>query len=291
MTVTWPKALIDEYGNRIQIKITGLKFQRIGATSSEARFSITDFNQVTITPQDATAFEGVLTVYGKFGDPRIEDYGGDLDKHDSETEVIPYAFLHYQDLSAAFGSAYGNARSGVVHAKKLARARGLAAVDRSIDRLKANSSPDTADVMLEHWAKCLRVKFSANEPRWRVRRRCANMQAAESGESITKLETALRTHLGSSFVALRRFGLETDHGIWPASYNIDGKSYASLRSRILVDVVRPADVGDEEFRRLVQVEMIEILERLCPSKVVFDWTSTSPDGFLLGISRLSIDGL
>lgn len=288
ITITWPAVMTDDSGNKRQVRLTGVKIS-INNSLNLARVSFTA-NQIVITPKAVGVFSACLTVHAKWGDFRIERYGGDPDKTDSKTEETPYAWIHYQDQVAAVGSAYGKQRYGLVHAKRLAYARALAAASRADDRLRANSTPGTADVKLDDWAKCLRVSNSGDEPRWRLRRRCAAIFASKGGGNLVDLDATIREFIGDEFIEVQTFNGQ-DHGIWPNHYAMAGQVWATVRSRIIVAVNPPRDKNDQEFRKLIQVELMELLDRLCPGHVVFDWTTVNETGFLLGISQLGIDSL
>ena len=69
----------------------------------------------------------------------IGDYDGSTDKEDCRTETTPYAWVWYQDYTAMLGTAFTTARTGIVHAKKLALCRLEMGKQRTVERSICNS--------------------------------------------------------------------------------------------------------------------------------------------------------
>lgn len=287
VTITWPLAMLDESGAYRALRIVGARYTVHGADEDHT-LTFTP-NSVTVTQETSTFTGGTLVVFARWGKKsRFEDYGGSPDKTNSRTEATPYAWLQYRELGASLGTAYGDARVGSIHARRLAYARGLAAVLRSEDRRRFNSTPDTAHAKLGDWAKSLRVPVSADDPAWLIRKRCAVMYSAKPGQSLTNLQDAIYQLIGSRFVRIRKFDENDEHGPWPIAYAFNGEVFATNRARIIVDVKPPLDHIDQDFRDDIQIQLIQLLDRLVPAHIAFDWAAES-DGFFLGISRLSID--
>lgn len=288
LVITWPAAPEDELGEARSLRITGVRVTR-HLSYGEPTVEITAPNQVAIDPTDGLGIDATISVYGIWSPPRIEDYGGALDKRDCQTETTPYAFTWYQEHTAALGSAYGTGMRGSVHARKLALARADAAVTRSEERARANCTAATADALLPEWSESLAVPVAESDPKWLVRQRCAAKQAAKSGGNIPDLEAALIQLLGDRFVAVHTFDDADPDGTWPDSYDLGGGVWCSTRSKVLVEVTDPSDPKDPVFLNLMNVQFVDLMDRLVPAWVVFDWYTTG--GFYLDESLLDFDGL
>lgn len=293
LTLTWDQAPENELGERYQLRINSFSAHRHGDTI-QPTCEITAPHQVTIGEVDGgDAFYGTITVkvYASWGKAAtIEDYGGDLDKRDAERETVPYAWLQYQDLTGSLGSGYGTAMSGAFHSRKLAIARALAACLRSEERLRANAHPDTADAMLEEWTKSVNVAVPFGESKAKTRKYTALMFRAESGQSIPAIERACSALLGDKFIGVRVFDIDDPASVWPTSWDIGGGVWASTRCKFLVDVKPPLNAGDQEFKDLVQVRLMNMLDRIAPSHSWFNWTIPG-DGFFLDVSPLDYTAL
>ncbi len=229
----------------------------------------------------------------------IGDYDGALDKVDCETEATPYAWTWYRDITAMLGTAFTVERTGVVHAKKLALARGEAAKTRAVERAVANSLPSTADDLLGTWAKIMRVPAYAEDERWQVRQRCAARFAAPNGPNFVELEDSLRSLLGNIFVGTyRNQGTLADpppQTFWsenPGAFGLSlgGGPWLSERSRLVVNVTLPADAELGVFLRTVNTVMSQHLSRVEPAYQTHSWTTWAPGstGFFLDSSRMDL---
>lgn len=292
LTLTWPDAPQNDLGEKHTLRINSFSVFVHGSTN-QPTCEIAGPTQITVGPIGGSGFSGRATIkiYATWGRPaRIEDYDGDPDKHDATRETTPYAWIEYQQQEAAWGSGYGTERSGSVHGRKLAIGRALAAAYRSEERLRCNSRPDTAEALLDDWARSLDVPIPFGEPAWKTRRMCSLMLRAQSGQSIPDLEVSCAELLGPSFLAIRTFDFDDEPGVWPASWDLGSGVWASSRCRILVDVRPPIFPGDAEFRGLVQVRLMRMLDRLTPSHCWFNWTIPG-EGFYLDLSPLDYTGL
>lgn len=291
VTITWDWAPLDLTGKETALKIlAGHAYHHV---SEFADVAITAPNQITVTlTGESNALTFSVKVFAQFGTlPSIDDYGGELDKRDAEREATPYSWLQYQELEQSMGSGYGTKRTGMVHARKLALSRALAACYRSEERLRANARPDTADAMLEDWAKSVDVPIPFGEPRSKTRKFVSVMFAAESGQNIPALERACSHLLGPAFLGIRTFDVDDPPGVWPVSWDLGGGVWASTRCKFLVDVRAPLIVGDPAFRELVEVRLMRMLDRLAPSHSWFNWTILEGGGFYLDVSPLDYTGL
>lgn len=229
----------------------------------------------------------------------IGDYDGAADKTDCETELVPYAWTWYQDITAMLGTAFTRERTGVIHAKKLTLARGEAAKTRTVERAVANSLPSTSDELLGTWAKILRVPAYANDERWQVRQRCAARFSAPNGPNAVELEDSLRALLGNAFVGVHRnqgtLDEPPDPTYWSENPGAPGLSlgsgtWTSVRSRIVVNVTLPADAELGAFLRTVNTSMHQHLDRVEPAWQNHSWTTWDPGstGFFLDSSRMDL---
>lgn len=229
----------------------------------------------------------------------IGDYDGADDKVDCETEIVPYAWTWYQDITAMLGTAFTRERTGVIHAKKLALARGEAAKSRAVERAIANSRPDTADELLGTWATILRVPAYADDERWQVRLRCAARFSAPLGPNFVELEDSLRKLLGNIFVATyRRHGTLSappEPTYWSENpgapgLSLGGGTWTSVRSKLVVNVTLPADAELGAFLRTVNTTLYQHLDRVWPATATFSWSvwSAGATGFFLDSSRMDL---
>lgn len=304
-TVTFAKSIDDEHEVGYAIGINQARLTPIG--TAMVTHELTSANVITIRTFDhagtATDADVVLKVWASSAWNRAEnigEYGGDLDKSNTETETVPYAWTWYQELGDALGDAYTKQTNTHVHARKLALGRVLGAISRAQEKTIANSVPSTADEKLVDWAKVFRVVYSPNDPSWVVRRAVKTRFTAARGADIFVLRQALQRLLGNLFVDVHldygsAIGTPPTNTFWPginegpASYDMGGGTWTSPRAHVAVEVASPNDVNDAEFHFLVNVKMFRELNTMLPSWVTFSWFVNS--GFQLDISHLDFDAL
>ncbi len=306
VTLTWPTSYTDSVGVEHTISITGARATPNTTGAYIATVAQAERNVVRVLTVDysdsATDVAVSVRVYGNF-DGAIGDYDGATDKMASIREGLrPYAFLWYKELQAARGSAYTTKRSTLVHAENLAMARMCGWLNRQAEKLPANSLPATADEKLEYWVKVLGIRTSASDERWRIRQRCAAKYQASVGPTATAIDNALATLLGDSFVQTHRqvgTTLASPPAItyWPgvnpgpSSHDLGDGAWLSERAHLVVEV-QQSSLDLSQFLRLVNVDMFELLDRMLPAWVTFDWAlAPLADGFLLDISQLDFHGL
>lgn len=245
-----------------------------------------------------------ITIFGEWGTARnIGDYGGDLNKQCNETEsMAPYAAQWYREIRSARGSAYSKNAYTLVDFENLAIARMMAACfSRNAEKLSANATPARADERLDYWATVLGIASTPSDPRWLVRQRCATHYQAATAPTVDVVTTALQNLLGDAFVALHTFeGSDLDnppyptywqtglHG--PSSLSIGGDPWMSRRSHLRIEVDQPPGMTLAEFLQLMNVQMFQLLDRLLPAWVTWNWSRGS-DGFRVGVDRIGVDGL
>lgn len=290
ITITFPKAPKDHSGNEHVLKITAVQTSRWGSVDS-SKSAISAPHIATTDPSTSAACKVTVTIYANWNEPRgIEDYGGDLEKENTETEQVPYAWIWYQELGASLGSAFGSQRSGRIHGRKLALARALAGCSRAEERKRLQSTPHTAQGAFQGtWGEVLGIPVPETLPEPARRSRNAAHFAAQSGQDVLEIEAACSDLLGDMFVNVSTFDVTDADGNWPSSYDLGPGLWAGTRGKLIVNINAPAAKFDPEFTNLVNVRLMQMLDVLTPAWVVYDWAD--PGGFYLGESLLDYDAL
>lgn len=260
------------------------------SSSNPAEVAVTGPTEITIDPNNSSALNFTVSVYGSWNPHSVEDYGAFSDKRDTDTETTPYAWKWYRELGSALGSAFGTSATGLLHCRKIAYARALASVERAEERVRNNSTPHTSTISLADWADALAVGYSSQEPNWLVRQRCAVFYGARGGD-LAGVQASCAQLLGGRFVSVISIDEDDPANSWPVSWDMGGGVWCESRRRILVDVRVPGDANNLEFNNLVQLQLMKLLDRTVPATVWFDWTSTETAGFYLDISPLDFTGL
>jgi hypothetical protein len=317
VTFTWPDddspamaIYEDELGEP-------MSFTDIVAASAGAMINSPESGaMVTVTPNSVRVFTNNFgSGFGPFdtsatvevwGGPRltsvaIGDYGGDLEKEDSDTEGrAPYAAHILAELQEQRGTAYTTTPGRLVDVENLALARFLAATGpRTAEKLRANATPARSDERLPYWQKFLAVPTKPGEPKWRLRQKLAAHYRASEGATRGAVVAALEELLGDAFV-----DATWDEGAtlsappfptyWPGvnpgpDDGLGGGTWLSTRCHLFVEVAIPAGMTTGEFLTLVNVDMQTTLDRMLPAWATFDWALGS-DGFLVSGSETDPDG-
>jgi hypothetical protein len=233
----------------------------------------------------------------------IGDYGGDLNKQDSETEgMTPYAWHVYRGLSACRGSAYSGRVGGtLVHCEHLALARMLAWKNfRVPEQFRANTLPGSSDDALPYWVKVLAIPSKPSDQKWQLRQRAAAHYRATTDVSLEAIQDSIAALLGDMYLDATyaegaSLSAPPSLTYWPgindgpASYSLGGGAWLSERSHLWVSLQHPAGMTDGEFFQLANVQLFQLLDRLLPAYTTFAWSIGT--GFLLDISSLDFDGL
>ena len=259
---------------------------------------------IVVSAGITTPYRLVIEVFGEWGDNRnIGDYGGDLEKRNNATEaVIPYAAQWWREMHAARGSAYTTKPFTLVDFENLGIARMMSACfSRNAEKLAANAVPAHADERLGYWVNVLGVPHSINDPQWVLRERCAAHYEAAVAPTVSQVESALRRLLGATFVAVHAFeGTDLDnppdptywpdgqHG--PTSYSIGGPTWMTRRCHLRIEVEQQSGTSIAEFLQLMNVQMFQLLDRMLPAWVTWNWSQGS-DGFRVGVDRIGIDAV
>lgn len=223
----------------------------------------------------------------------IGDCDGASDKEDTRTESAPYAWIAYQEYTAAMGSAFTPLATGVVHCRKVALGRLAAALVRGAEKINANSVPVTADDMLGEWVQILQLRLTGRETKQDIRVRAAAKFSATKGATRANVDQACADLLGRYFTSIiRHQGTDLANpppgtkwpGIAPGAttFAISDGAWYSERSSIVVSVNAPTDLQDAAFSQLVNVELFNELDRLLPAWMSHSWSvAADTHGFLL----------
>lgn len=233
--------------------------------------------------------------------PRIGDYDGALDKDDTRTERIPYAWVWYQEYESMLGSGFATERTTHVHVRKLALARCEAAVTRAAEKLGTNQIPGTSDDALGDWVRLLRVPLRGTENRQEIRQLCADSFEISKGNDKASVDEAIEALLGDSLLAIvRQYGSDLAnppaYTLWPgvnpgpSEFDLGGGTWLSERSFIIVQVEKPSAQEESEFLFTMNVRLFRLLDDLLPAWATFGW-ATGTDGFILDVSEVDYDGL
>lgn len=233
----------------------------------------------------------------------IGDYGGSLDKRNSETEGdAPYAWAVYCELRNMRGSAFTKDKGTLVHCENLALARVLAFRNfRCPEKFTCNAQqPATADEGIDYWVKVLDVPAKPTDQRWQLRQRCAAHFKAGTELNLSTIRAALQDLLGEIYVnATFNEGTALSASptltYWPGvndgdeSYSLGGGTWASERSHLYVEIQQPAGMSRADFLQIVNVQMFHLLDRILPAYATFG--RSLGGGFYLDISNLDFTGL
>lgn len=316
-TVTWDRVFVDDFDRDAPWRITSA---RGGIHSSAGGRIVFDPARNTVRvrtfTQAGAAVDRKVTV-AVFGvtrgdhtlatDASIGDYGGATDKKDSDTEGRrPYAWTWYREMQASRGSAYTTKSGTLVHAENLAIARNRMAISRAAEKLVTNALPSTADERLDYWRTVMRLHVRPGEPEWQTRQRAASQFRLSAGPTVTNVDEACAVLLGPAFVQChRQTGLDLApppitywvSGVYgPSSYDLTGQGithvWLSERAHLAVEVQIPPGMSTDEFLYLCNVQLYEMLDRMLPAWVTFDWAiGPLSAGFLLDLSDLDFGGL
>lgn len=304
--LAWERNYEDEFGVFDSVAIRTAQAQIHGTAMAAETVQIVSANAIKVRLFNAAgaAADGKVTisVTGWSRVSRIGHYDGATDKEDTKREGAPYAWLWYNEYTAALGSGFTTAQTGLVHSMKLALARLEASVQRGAEKINANSHPGTADDMLGEWIRILKLRLRGDETRQEIRQRAAAKFKATLGSSRTNVDRVTSELLGPYFIQnYRTIGTDLDNPppltTWPGvhpgtpTYSMGGGSWFSERAHLTVSVNGPRDINDAQFSELMNVELYNELDRLLPAWMTFNWAVFTSGGFLLDISKLDFEGL
>lgn len=237
---------------------------------------------------------------------RIGHYGGALDKVDNRTEEVPYAFIAYNELQAMRSSAYSTEVGTLVDVENVAIARSSAARFRAGEKLATNAVPLTADERLEYWVEVQDVPLHPDDTRQDIRTRCSAFYKLAEGATEGNIDKAIEELLGDNFVRTWRargsdlatpppqtFQLSTDAEVLNAgltAYSLGTGVWLSERAHLTVEVQLLERQTLSEFLRLMNVDLFQLLDRMLPSDMTFNWALDVETGFVLDVSQLDFTG-
>jgi hypothetical protein len=241
-----------------------------------------------------------------WGGPRlttiaIGDYGGDLEKEDSDTEGrAPYAAYILRELQEQRGTAYTTTPGRLVDVENVALARFLAATGpRTAEKLRANATPARSDERLPYWQQFLAVPSKPGEPKWRLRQKVAAHYRSSEGPTRNAVVAELQAVLGDVYVDATweegaTLSAPPSPTYWPTinpgpDDGLGGGTWLSTRAHLFVEVTIPAGMTTGEFLTIVNVDMQTALDRTLPAWATFDWALGS-DGFLVSADETDPDG-
>lgn len=241
-----------------------------------------------------------------------DTYGASADMLDHAEGSRPYAWSFYRMLQGAMGSAYSKQLSGHLHAEHLAEARMHAGAMRAAEKLFTNSLAHLADESLGYWVNVTGVTVYSDDTDVDVRAKCHARMILQSSNAQWAIDSACRAILRDAFVSILRFrGSDLDNPPtrthWavnpgPTSFDLgfplgephyphltELGAWMSDRCRILVIVDRNAGFSEVKLKRLVNVDVADLLSRRLPAWTHWNWAYS--DCFRLGTSELGVNAL
>lgn len=304
--ITWEKTYVDASGVVRPWNITRVECSANSSGNHIAMGSVTNPTQVRVYTTNAQTGAEVdvpftAVVYG-YTDPAVEEYGGDLDKENCETERTPYAVQFYHQLQEARGSAYSKELSGLVHVENLALARHYAGAQRLTEKLGCEMNPGTADTRLGAWSDILNVSHRLNDSKSAMRARCVSKYQAIQGNQPPTVDSAISALLGDWYVqSWLNWGdtLSSPPALtyWPTAnpgppqWDLGGGCWMSERANWVVEVKQPTDAELGDFLALMNGDLFQLLDQMLPAHWTFSWCTNADDGFILDSDRLDEAGM
>jgi hypothetical protein len=285
--LTWPASYEDDAGEMHIIGIQTAQTTAVGAVVGGLIPLIWKNNIVYVYTYD----DFVLTVWSSGYERKLSDYEAYTDKENTKSEVVPYAWSSYQALQDARGSAYSKERSGLLHIENLVLARGHAARWRDAERISCNANPATATEKQADWQEVLDVSPRYGESPEDIRARLAAKFQLSLGPTQQAVNDAIQGLLGSFFVRVWR-----EHGgdlsdppdvtYWPSAndgppaFDLGGGTWSSERSRLFIEVTPIAEADLATFNAKID-QLAELLDRVLPAWMTWDWGTVADTGFIL----------
>lgn len=244
-----------------------------------------------------------VTVYGSTAQSHIGDYGGHLNKRNSETEGNEtYAWQWYETLKNSLGSAYTKSDTSVLSWELKAHARAFGTSQRISEMLAASSAPHGSDAKLGRWATIQAVQ-QVGLPKWRIRELCEAQYGDHDPANKAYIEAGLTRILGTVFdeISVNVGTVESppQPTFWPGQdgvpagdgiYDLGNGTWMSARSVITI-VVRQGALTDAELQDLMTREVEPWLDSNLSATTTWQWSTSYPGGFLLGTSKLGLNSL
>lgn len=245
------------------------------------------------------------------GDPtwsrqrRIGHYGGALDKANTHTESIPYAWIAFRELQSMRPSAYSEETGNLVDVENVCLARSSAARFRAGEKLTTNAIPTTSDERLEDWVKILAVPQFPHDTRQDLRVRCSAFYKLTEGATQPNVDLAVAELLGNNYVRVWRARGTDLASPPPQTFNLTGvgdadpmalwrlagqRVWLSERAHLTIEVQMLQGQSLTEFLQLMNVQLYALLDRMLPSDMTFNWAIDVESGFVLDIGQLDFTG-
>lgn len=277
-----------------------------GGAPATAHPSVTGYDVTVALSSSAAVTYVYLAIFGDDeyeGEDGTAGYGAIADKRDVHTnEASPRAWQWWRTLKSLRGvGAYTQDVVSQLGIRDLAFARHCAWVGSLADKLIAEQLPETSYSRLGYWATVLGIEQRRNSEA-RVRDLCSARYQARQGPTSDVDDNVCARVFGSAFVRTWRtrpaINVEPVPTYWPggdvgpSSYAIDAIGpWLSARSRVDVEVVRPAGLSDGDWTEITR-DFEAQLSRILPAWVVFDWaTELTGGGLILDETPLDEGGL
>lgn len=305
--ITFPASYTDSQGNERAISLFGARATAHGATAYVLECSL--YKQRIRVACDTiggtpTNIKVTVKIWATLSEAaKLEDYGGAPDKVDTDAETTPYAWSWYLELEDMLGSAFTKARTGYVHAQKLALARLFGAgLQRANERFVNNCVPASASDLLPTWAQCFNVQFAPSTPEWQVRRDCSVRMKLLTGCTVDNIDNAIEEQLDGNLVAVHRntsdpLSSPPANTYWPGglpgdpNYSLCGYQWSSGRAHVWAEVTWPPDLSQTEFLQLTDVRLFRLMDLALPAHATFAWDLDTNTGFILDVSLLGYETL
>jgi len=237
-------------------------------------------------------------------DPKLEDYGGSLTKHNSRTEgemsYCAMCFLDWRDNLR--GTAYTKLPDTLVHVENVALGRFFGGMMRWADRLQFNQRPSTASDQLDDWVETLNVPTRPSDTDSEIRGACAAKYRGRLGPTRQVVDDAFADLLGGLFVKVWRIDgddIATPPALtyWPginpgpASYDMGGGAWMSERCHLVIEVLGPQETELSEYFYMVNGKLLNLARRILPAYVTCDWAVNVEGGFELDFDDLDFGSL
>lgn len=254
-----------------------------------------------LLPGGAESVTVWLIVSGQVEPRDWREYGAAFEKRNNTSEQpIPYAAWMLRELESGVGSFFAKFPASYAKEERIATARVFGYVMRMSERQANNRNPNRAGLGFSRWMTAMDIPRGQGSE-WEARQFAAMIQFfTATGAIETRLDAALRTLFGDSFVGITRhegtFDSPPIPTYWPggtegpATHDLGDGVWLSDRSRITIQLQRVPTQDDNLIARLAQSTMHEFLSRVLPGWCTFDF-SMSTTGFLLGTSILGRDSL
>ena len=77
----------------------------------------------------------------------------------------------------------------------------------------------------------------------------------------------------------------------PPAYDLGGGVWMSPRAHVVVEVLGPGTMALADYHDLLDTQLFQLLTRICPIYVTFDWAVNCEGGFVLDVDQLDYGAL